>query len=419
MKNCNYYFLVSILVVISSVISFTLSFSEEAKKFLIEIETVPKGVEVWLNEEKAGTTPFKTNLFPETYNVYLKKEGYKTYTLEISSTTNVWIRMLPTNSHFRFLKVIKTGIHPKDIIFSPDDRYIYITLLGDVKLQIYDTVTGELKDIYIPKDRWAYCGLVEGVFTPDGKEFWFTQMATQGYIFVVDTKTFEIKTNFPSRGNWTKVGEFTPDGEYYYVSHWKSHDVTYFRVEDYKYMGRVTNCGEAPRGVGFSKDGRYLYVVSYDSGDIYKYDRFNNHKVVKKIHTGGTNGRFRVDYNRNLAFINNMRFGCFFVYDLNEDKIIRVVKTWINPNNLKLSPKGRYIYISNRGPNNPKGYLYRSPQNGRIQIFDSYNDYQKVEEIEVGNQPIGIAINSTHSILAICNYMDDTVEIFTNESLKE
>ncbi|URA10399.1 beta-propeller fold lactonase family protein [Thermospira aquatica] len=386
----------------------------------LRVESVPEKAVVYLGEKKVGTTPFVTNLLPGTYTVSLEKSGYKTYITEISVPGKVWARLLSTNSHFCFVKRFATGHQPKDVIFSPDDRYLYVSLLDAPKIQIYDCQNGDLRDVFIPEERRPYRGLVEGVFTPDGSEYWFTQMHTDGRIFVLDTKSFQIKTNFASHGNWTKVGEFTPDGSVYYVSHWLSHDVTYFAVSNYAYLGRVKTRGVSPRGVGFSLDGRYLYVVFYESGHIAKYDRFNNHKEVVFLYNGGgSNGRFRPDYVRGIAFINNLRRNHFVVYDLKNDTIVKRVQTWVHPNNLKLSPQNRYIYISTRGPDNPKGYLLRSPKNGRIQVFDSYKDYRLVEEFEVGNQPIGIAISSDHRLLAICNFMDDTVEIYTNESLRE
>ena len=404
-------------LLVSSLIAFLVV--KNAWSVPLHVETAPAGAFVYVGDTLVGKTPFHTNVLPSSMTIRLVKPGYKEERRDVFPPQTLWIRLMATNSHFRFVKRFATGSQPKDIIFSPDDRYLYISLLDAPKIQIYDMKTGELRDVFIPKERQPYRGLVEGVFTPDGKEYWFTQMDTEGWIFVLDTATFTIKTNFPSHGNWTKVGEFTSDGAYYYVSHWLSHDVTYFS-SNYTYLGRVRTRGISPRGIGFSEDNRYLYVVFYESGHIAKYDRQNQHKEVLMIHNGGgSNGRFRPDYKRQIAFINNLRKNHFVVYDLKKDAIVRRVPTWIHPNNLKLSPGKRYIYVTTRGPDNPKSYLLPSPQNGRVQIFDSYNDYRCVESFEVGNQPIGIALTSDHQILAICNFIDDTVEIFTNDSLVE
>ncbi|MFN4217320.1 MAG: PEGA domain-containing protein, partial [Brevinematales bacterium] len=135
------------------------------------VETVPTGVEVYLRGTKVGITPFRTNLLPGIYTLELQKQGYKSWMADIRVPSNVWVRLLPTNSHFRFVKAFRTGHQPKDIIFSPDERYLYISLLDAPKIQIYDRYTGEIKDIFIPEERRIYKGIVEGVFTPDGREY--------------------------------------------------------------------------------------------------------------------------------------------------------------------------------------------------------------------------------------------------------
>ena len=123
-------------------------------------------------------------------------------------------------------------------------------------------------------------------------------------------------------------------------------------------------------------------------------------------------GRFRIDVKKMTAYINNMFNRCFYVYDLKDDRIVKTVPTGSNPNNLKLSPGKRYIYLSIRGPNNPKGYELRSLEDGKIQIFDSEKNYRLVEDLPAGNQPIGISLTSDGKILAVSNYRDNTIDFF-------
>jgi DNA-binding beta-propeller fold protein YncE len=318
-----------------------------------------------------------------------------------------------TPSHFQFIKQVKTGREPKDVLFSPDDRYLMITLLDDLGLNIYDRRTEQLLTVNVPEPYRANKGFVEGVFNQQGTEFWFTQMAVKGRVFVLNMQTLNITHVIGPVGNWTKVGEFSPDGSLYCVTNWLSHDVTVIDTRTYTIV-KTFKCsdGREPRGVGFSEDGQYVYVVFFASGQIMKFSINEDYKLVSKIYTGGTNGRFRVDYQKQVAYINNMLLNQFFVFDFKTGQIIRKVKTWINPNNLKLSPDKRYIYISNRGPNNPQNWLLRSPENGRIQIFDSEKDFELIEELKVGNQPIGIALTSDHKLLAISNFQDDNIVFY-------
>ncbi len=379
----------------------------------IKIISSPENVNVYTNDVKVGVTPVKIN-FSSPAELKLEKQGYKTFKILISTnevSNKLFVRMLSTNSHFVFVKQLNCGYSPKDTIFSPDGRYIIISLLDENGIQLYDLKENKMIKIEIP-EYGKRKGFVEGVFNRDGSEFWFNQMDTEGRVYVLNMKELKITHIIPTKGNWSKVGEFSPDYKYYYVTSWLSDEVSVIDAEKYSLITKFKTTSQEPRGVNFSLDGRYVYVVTYKGGEIIKYDISNNYTIVKRIKTGGTNGRFRIDYKRELAYINNMALSSIFVYDLKQDKIIKTIKTGTNPNNLKITPDGIYLFVSNRGPNNPKGYLYRSPIDGQIQIFDIEQDYKLVENLKVGNQPIGIAISPDGKLLAISNYMDHNIEIY-------
>lgn len=375
-----------------------------------KIQTSPSGAEVWIDGVDRGKTPFQAEI-ARPFSYEIRQPGRKTVSGVSQPGQKLFAYMLPTNSVFQFTRQLKCGQLPKDLIYSPDDRYLMIPCMGESGIDVYDMKTLQMRRIAIPKYN-RYVGYVEGVFTPDGKEFWFTQVSEVGKVFVLDMATLTVKKEIATRGNWTKVGEFSPDGEYYYVSNWLSDDISVIRVKDYSFVRKIKTPGKAPRGVGFSLDGRYLYVVFYDSGEIMKFDLKDHDRLVKRIKNGGTNGRFRVDPVRRIAYINNMRLAKVFIYDLDKDEITGDFKTWVHPNNVKIAPGRRYIYVSNRGPNNPKSYEMRSPENGRIMIFDAEKNYSLVESITVGNQPIGIALTSDGKTLAVCNFMDATIDFF-------
>lgn len=314
------------------------------------------------------------------------------------------------NKHYEFQRKFQCGKQPKDLTYSPDGRYLVISTMLEDYIQIVDTQNGSVRKLQVPA-YGKYNGFVEGVFSKDGKEYWFNQMHTTGRIFVADSSDWTIKTNMRSHGDWTKVGEFSPDGQYYYVSNWLSATVTWFYAANYTYGGTIKTTGKEPRGIAFSEDGRYVYISMFGSGTIEKYDRDNAHKLVKIIEIGGTCGRIRMDYPRNKAYIGNLRQGCYFVLDLKSDTVIQKVPAGRNVNNIKLSPDGKRIYVSCRGLSGPKGYLYRNPENGKVMVFDAQT-HEKIETLQVGNQPIGLALSPDGLYLAISNFMDDTVEIW-------
>ncbi len=314
------------------------------------------------------------------------------------------------------VRTIRTGRQPKDLLFSPDDRYLMITLLAGRGVQIFDMARGSLTLVSPGEEDAVHRGFVEGVFFDGGREYWFTQMRSSGRVHVLDMESMRVVRTLATGGNWTKVGGFDPAQTRYYATNWLSDDVSVIDPRTHRVLSRF-DCagGREPRGIGFSADGAFVYVVFYGSGEIMKFRVAPGYPLVRRIVTGGANGRFRPDYGRGVAYINNMHLNRFFILDLDTDTITRGVPVWCNPNNLRLSPNGRYVYVSNRGPNNPQSYLLRSPEHGRVQVFDADSAYRRIAEVAAGNQPIGIALTSNHGMLAVSNFQDDTVDLYRIE----
>jgi len=373
------------------------------------IKSQPSGAEVRLDGVLVGKTPLS---LAKSGVVEISLEGYKTVTQEIGGQKEVFVRMLPTNSLFTFLWQEKVGSMPKDLIFTPDGRYLLITFMGEQGIGYYDMRTRKLSLVRIPQYH-RYVGYVEGVFSPDGREFWFTQVDKKGRVFVLDLETWSITREIDVQGSMPKVGEFSPDGRLYYVSCWESATISVIDRQTYTLQRVIRTTGSQPRGLGFSRDGRYLYVLFYGSGEIIKYDLSQHDRVVRVIKTGGSNGRFRYHPGRNWAYINNLRRSKWYILDLNTDTLSPAYSCGIHPSNLKLSPDYRSMLITCRGRDNPRGSDYRSPEDGTIELYDISGEVPRLREvIRGGNQPIGIAISPDGRIVAFSNFMDGTVDFY-------
>ena len=110
--------------------------------------------EVWTNGVKAGIVPFTLDYDKPGSVLECRKAGFKTFRKEIENgDTNLFVRMLSTNSHFSFLKQIRTGISPKDILFSPDGNYLMITLL-DERRKLSTTCSGTFEHVNVQARGW-------------------------------------------------------------------------------------------------------------------------------------------------------------------------------------------------------------------------------------------------------------------------
>ncbi|MFN3660772.1 MAG: cytochrome D1 domain-containing protein, partial [Brevinematales bacterium] len=380
----------------------------------VMIKSSPAGAEIRQGGILLGKTPLSLSGISGMIEISLP--GYKTVTQMIKDQREIFVRMLATNSLFTFLKQEKVGSMPKDVIFTPDGRYLLITFMGEQGIGYYDMQNQKLSMVKIPQYH-RYIGYVEGVFSPDAQEFWFTQVDKQGKVFVLSLSNWSIVREIDVRGSMPKVGEFSPDKKYYYVTCWESATVTVIDRQTYTIQRIIKTPGYQPRGLGFSQDGRYLYVLFYGSGEIVKYDTFQNDKVVKIIKTGGSNGRFRYHPERNWVYINNLRRSKFYILDLTTDTLSVAYSCGTHPSNLKLSPDYRYMIITCRGKDNPKGSHYRSPENGTVELYDIRGEVPTLlETIVGGNHPIGFAIYPDGKMVVISNFIDGTVDFYLIET---
>jgi YVTN family beta-propeller protein len=308
--------------------------------------------------------------------------------------------------------MIKTARWPKESVFSPDGRYLIATPIGDMHslLQIWRLADMKLvHEIRLPASR-EITGAVEGVFTADGSEFWFSRMTT-AEVYVISMKDFSIKHRFATGGVWSKVIEFSPDGSLALVSNWLSNDLSLIDTKTYRLIRRIPTWTKAPRGIAWTPDNQFVYVISFDSGEIIKMQR-PDFRIIKRHVTGGANDRLRIDPAGKFLYIDNMVHSCVYVWDVASDRIVRTLRVGVNPNNVRLNHDASRLYVVCRGPNNPQSYLLPSPKNGEVFVFDVHNNYALIDRFEGGNQSVGLDLSRDGRLLVFSNLQDSTLHLY-------
>lgn len=308
-----------------------------------------------------------------------------------------------------FIKKIDTvacGKQPKQVIFSPDDECIALPLLDDAGFQIINTADKTLRTINPPQAEKK--GFAEGLFVPQKKAFFVSQMTT-GRLYEYEYPSFAFRREIKCGGLWSKFIAWSEEKQLIAVSNWVSATVT---LIDYA-AGDVVltiKTKAAPRGLAFVESGESIIVLCFDGGAIQKFDTATG-ALLASVSTGYTAMRHIVlNKDETVAYVSNMHHCAVYELNLASFAITRTMPVPVNPNTIVLY-KNRWLFVSSRGPNNKVDYTKRSPLNGNITLIDT-KEWKVVQAVEGGNQPTGLDVSHSGKYLCSSNFQDENVDIY-------
>lgn len=391
-----------------------LVFELEPLSFSLELKHFPADVELLVD----GHPGKRNSPIVLTYGRHLlevRKEGFQTVkrALFVSSNTRLLVKLLQKDSRHEFLGQVDSGVWPKQVVFSPDGKNLFVPLLADTGFDIidlgnYNSGNYEVKRFLFPQ-YGKFIGFTEGIFNQRGDRFFVSQMTT-GTIYVISYPELRIEKAISTGGAWPKVIALSPDEKLIAVSNWVSEDISIIDARTFERKKLLQFEARTPRGLAFTPDNKYLYAVYFDSGHIIKISR-RTWQAEHIFFTGGANRDIIIDAEGRYAYVSNMAYELVYVLDLQGDKIIKTIKVGHRPNTIRLTPDNSYLYVSCRGPNNPKNYELPSPEEGNIYVIDTAS-LKVVEIIPGGNQPTGLDISPDGKLLAFSNFQDNNVEVY-------
>lgn len=302
------------------------------------------------------------------------------------------------------------GRQPKQVLFSPDGKFIVMPLLEDNGFDIFSVEEKKVvKRINPPNAKKE--GFAEGLFIPAKNAFFVSQMTT-GNIYEYSYPGFEFRRTVYTHGNWSKFIAWCPEKNMVAVSNWISNDISLLDYDSGKLLGKLKT-GAAPRGMVFLDGGKNLLSLSFDSGVVEKFE-VDSFKRIDSIKIPKACMRHVIlSKDSKYAFISDMYNCKVYKLELAAFKIVSSVKIYINPNTIDLFTSGghSFIFASTRGPNNPKDYTKRSPSNGKIHIIDA-DTMSIVKTFYGGNQPTGLDVSPDGSLLCFSNFQDANIELY-------
>ena len=304
----------------------------------------------------------------------------------------------------------KCGKQPKQVLFSPDSKYIILPLLDDSGFDIFSMEEKKIVKRIAPPNA-SKLGFAEGLFIPEKNAFFVSQMTTAN-IYEYEYPGFTFKRTISTGGNWSKFIAYSPEKDMLAVSNWVSNDVS---LIDYKSgtVLRKLKTGKAPRGLYFMNGGESIISLSFDSGIIEQFSTSTGKREKSLSITNAAMRHIAVKKDESVAYISDMYHRSILRLDLNTFKTTSEIKVFNNPNTIDLY-KDRYLFVSCRGPNNKVDYTKRSPMNGKIYIIDT-NNMSTVKTFEGGNQPTGLDVSPDGRFLCFSNFQDENIELYSIE----
>lgn len=387
------------------------------KKFNITFSTIDNKSKILIDNKEEKDLPLKILLEYGRHSITLQQRDYtdQKFEIEITSEKEYKFRhqreVISDEIKLTPIGIIECGKQPKQVSFSLHDKYVFISLLDGEGFEVLDVEElAIIKKIKVPFSEKK--GYVEGLFINKYKTFFISQMTTGNiYEFDVSSDIKYLRTIY-SHGSWSKFIAYCEKKDLLAVSNWISNDISVIEYKTGDLIKKIENI-IVPRGISFSNDGDYLYACSFEGGQIIRYST-NDWQQKDVIYIKGVPRHIVLDSKNTLAYVSDMACGVVYEIDTSTFKILNTIKVYYNPNTIDITPDDSYLFVSNRGPNNPNGYLKRSLKNGEISIINCKTK-KIIGRIEGGTQPTGLDVSNNGKLLAFSNFQDNTVEIYRIE----
>ncbi len=322
------------------------------------------------------------------------------------------------NSNYDTVNIFPTGRQPKSVTFVNNDM-VAVTLLDGKGIDIINIKTGETKRIAPPKEYAEKLGFVEALVLKNKNELWISQMP-EACIHVFDLVSFQYKNTIKTTGKWSKVMAYNPILNKVYLSNWQTCDISIINPETYTEEKKIKTKA-VPRGMAFSKDGKFIYCAQFEDAQGNSNCRLikkelSTFKTVSEAGIKGAKRHIVTDYTTEKLYVSDMLNGAVEVYSLKDDTILKRISVFSHPNTIQLSPDGKFLYVSCRGPNNPdKGYLYKGYVMGHLDVIDT-ETLSRIESIEAGNQPTGLDVSPDGKTIVLSDFLDHRIRVLTRKS---
>ena len=291
-----------------------------------------------------------------------------------------------------------TGKLPRNVSFSADGKKLFVALLGEPGVDVFDVPS--LKK----SGRLALTDNSPGGFTDVlsvGTEIWAVQNDGRIHAFDAATLAFKESTDLTGGGNafLTDLG-----GGKIAVANWDSGQLSAVDAATRKVTGSFW-AGGSLRGLT-ARQGT-VWASLFDKGQVAAIDTAS--WKVKNAWGAGRAPR-PVAVLGSTLFVGDMAAAQVLLLDATTGKSLGVVGVASNPHAMATSPDQTLVAIASRGRNNPADYQLAGPEFGKVEILDSKGN--SLGSVWGRNQPTGLTFSPDGKYLAFTDLLDDNVELY-------
>ena len=138
----------------------------------------------------------------------------------------------------------------------------------------------------------------------------------------------------------------TPDETKLFVSDSASQTVVVINTSTYEEIARIP-VGRSPSEIKISKDGKRVYVLQMFGSPMTIIDA-NTYRVMKAVDFSFVHAQMDFEFSPDERYFYAAEFDSNFVlvYDIQENKVVKVIDTGLDPLNMAITADGHYIYVS-------------------------------------------------------------------------
>lgn len=152
MRKIRYSAILLILVMTQICLLFSNALGSSAGR--LKIETSPDGAKVFINEEYFGRTPFRTKLYPGTYDIRLEKHKYPPYQAEVTIPYKEKVKLYHNFKRARLHGRLNIQSYPPGAHIYIDDSYLGKTP-ESIRLMKGQHHVRLVKDDFKPYIQWV------------------------------------------------------------------------------------------------------------------------------------------------------------------------------------------------------------------------------------------------------------------------